>query len=127
MSGQACAQCRRAKRRCDIPQGLLSCSSCVKRHLSCSLVDIQPLVETTTTPPLHITTQSATLSQYSVEPEIAIDLVDLYIRYMHDKPHALFHEPSLKESVANGSVSQVVLLSILGLAARYVTCFSTLR
>lgn len=38
---------------------------------------------------------------------------------MHDKPHALFHEPSLREAVANDSVAQVVLLSILGLAARY--------
>lgn len=47
-------------------------------------------------------------------------LVDLYICYMHEKPHALFHEPTLRESVANGSVSQVVLFSVLGLAARYV-------
>jgi hypothetical protein len=38
---------------------------------------------------------------------------------MHDKPHALFHEPSLREAVANGSVAPVVLFSILGLAARY--------
>lgn len=38
---------------------------------------------------------------------------------MHDKPHALFHEPSLREAVADGSVAPVVLLSILGLAARY--------
>ncbi|KFY06982.1 hypothetical protein V492_07560 [Pseudogymnoascus sp. VKM F-4246] len=38
---------------------------------------------------------------------------------MHDKPHALFHEPSLREAVASGSVAEVVLFGILGLAARF--------
>lgn len=59
------------------------------------------------------------LTQNDIPASVVETLVDLYLRYMHDKPHALFHEPSLKDAVANGSVSQVVLLSILGLAARF--------
>lgn len=59
------------------------------------------------------------LKQHDIPKNVAETLTELYLRYMHDKPHALFHEPSLREAVANGSVAQVVLLSIMGLAARY--------
>lgn len=47
-------------------------------------------------------------------------LVDLYFRFIHDSPHSLFHEPTFKASVAEGTVSKPVLLAMLGLSARYV-------
>lgn len=50
--------------------------------------------------------------------EEIIYLVDLYFEYIHDKPHSLFHEPSLKGSVLDGTVSRTVLLSMIGLSAR---------
>lgn len=68
--------------------------------------------------PLSTKIQSP-LKQHDIPKNVAEMLTELYLRYMHDKPHALFHEPSLREAVANGSVAQVVLLSIMGLAARY--------
>lgn len=71
-------------------------------------------------------TSTPPLTQHDIPKNVVETLVELYLRYMHDKPHALFHEPSLKESVASGSVSQVVLLSILGLAARYELFLLTL-
>jgi hypothetical protein len=46
-------------------------------------------------------------------------LVDLYFRYYNDKPHSLFHEHTFKASVAAGTVSQPVLLAMMGLSARY--------
>ncbi|KFZ09041.1 hypothetical protein V502_08985 [Pseudogymnoascus sp. VKM F-4520 (FW-2644)] len=67
-----------------------------------------------------LTTKSPSpLKQHDIPKNVAETLTELYLRYMHDKPHALFHEPSLREAVANGSVAQVVLLSIMGLAARF--------
>lgn len=66
---------------------------------------------------------------YSISPALCDDiqppyseeiiyLVDLYFEYIHDKPHSLFHEPSLKGSVVDGTVSRAVLLSMVGLSAR---------
>jgi hypothetical protein len=74
----------------------------------------------TRTPQLSRVTEPSPLAVPSnlVSQDVAVELVELYIRYMHDKPHALFHEPSLREAVVSGSVAQVVLLSIMGLAAR---------
>lgn len=51
--------------------------------------------------------------------EITTELIDLYISYLHDKPHTLFHEPSLRESAAEGTLSPAVLFGIFGLAARF--------
>ncbi len=35
------------------------------------------------------------------------------------KPHSLFHEATFKESVAAGTASPAVLLSMMGMSARY--------
>ncbi|KAH7411186.1 hypothetical protein BKA64DRAFT_662873 [Cadophora sp. MPI-SDFR-AT-0126] len=126
---QPCIQCRKAKRRCVAVGGHRACLLCVQRRRSCSrLAAPQPssgaatAAVTVTAGPLLAPTSECSPSSLLVDlvsPEIVVALVDLYIRYMHDKPHALFHEPTLRESAVNGSISQVVLLSILGLAARF--------
>ena len=88
----------------------------MKRNLLCSRVEEVLLRSQSAPSPV----KSPLLpTQDEVSPELAQNLVELYLRYMHDKPHALFHEPLLKQAVANGSVSLVVLFSILGLAALY--------
>ncbi|KAF4448405.1 hypothetical protein F53441_8213 [Fusarium austroafricanum] len=48
-------------------------------------------------------------------------LVNLYFRYIHDSPHSLFHEPTFKASVADGTVSKPVLLAMMGLSARFAS------
>lgn len=68
--------------------------------------------------PLSVKSPSL-LTPNDIPKSVVETLAELYLRYMHDKPHALFHEPSLRDAVANGSVAPVVLFSILGLAARY--------
>lgn len=46
-------------------------------------------------------------------------MCDLYISHIHDKPHTLFHEPTLRQQVADGSVSRAILYAVLGLSARF--------
>ncbi|KAF7546536.1 hypothetical protein G7Z17_g8373 [Cylindrodendrum hubeiense] len=53
--------------------------------------------------------------------EESIYLVDLYFKFIHDQPHSLFHEPTFKASVVAGTVSQPVLLSMMGMSARFAT------
>lgn len=55
-----------------------------------------------------------------VSAEIRDRLVELYIRYIHDKPHTLFHPDLLKEQVRDGTLPKAVLYGIMALAARSV-------
>lgn len=122
-----CAQCRKAKRRCVTVSGQLACLLCVQRQRICSRLAIpQPSLAggkdavKGQLPSPAPTSWSISEAADIVSQEIAVELVELYIRYMHDKPHALFHEPTLRESVVDGSIKKVVLFSLLGLGARYV-------
>ncbi|WZH47740.1 Zn2-C6 fungal-type domain-containing protein [Fusarium acuminatum] len=71
----------------------------------------QPLPTKTSLPPI--------LSPHTSNEHIY--LVDLYFIFLHDKPHTLFHEPTFKASVAEGTVSQPVLLAMMGMSARFAT------
>jgi hypothetical protein len=108
----ACLQCRVGKRKCD-RNGNGTCFQCLQRKLTCSAAS-----------EAHGDVQAATIQwplgsfQTPFERE-STHLVDLYFRYMHDKPHTLFHEPSTKASVANKTISRTVLMSMMGLSARY--------
>lgn len=109
---KACFQCRLGKRRCDQSQRDTACDQCLQRDLQCSAsasVAGQPLHDARIPLP----------KQESLFDKDAKYLVDLYFEFIHDKPHTLFHEPSFKASVADGTVSRRLLLSVMGLSARY--------
>lgn len=46
-------------------------------------------------------------------------LLEMYIEYIHDKPHSLFHVPTLRADVLSGEIDSKLLCSILALAARF--------
>ncbi|KAH8204113.1 hypothetical protein TruAng_001665 [Truncatella angustata] len=110
--GKSCLQCRVGKRRCD-RTGSSACNQCMQRSLPCSAVAIRREAR----PPAA--SHTAPLAPTQSDEEEVLHLVDLYFKYMHDKPHTLFHEPTFKASVAAGTVSQPVLLSMIGLSARF--------
>lgn len=56
--------------------------------------------------------------QTVIGPRDCQDLVDLYLRLIHDKPHTLFHPPSLRRQVHDGSLPKPVLFGILAIASR---------
>jgi hypothetical protein len=110
----ACINCRTSKRKCD-RRGDLPCSPCIQRNLPC------PGNAKHTPRP-----ESSTI-QRSLSPRPQFDrreeekhLVDLYFRFIHNSPHSLFHEPTFKASVAEGTVSKPVLLAMMGMSARYI-------
>lgn len=109
----ACLECRNGKRRCD-RAGDSACSQCISRNIRCSAAAAPkqpsgPLSIKRSLPPI--------LSPHTSNEHIY--LVDLYFTFLHDKPHTLFHEPTFKASVAEGTVSQPVLLAMMGMSARY--------
>lgn len=51
--------------------------------------------------------------------DVCMDLGNLYFRYIHDTFHSLFHQPSVEDDIANGTLPQVLLLGIISLASRF--------
>lgn len=112
---KACLQCRNGKRRCDrAGTGGLACRQCVQRNLSCSAA-----ADPRAAPGIPGPSPQQSPAASHRPDEETLCLVDLYFRYMHDKPHSLFHEPSFKAGVLAGTISKPVLLSMMGLSARY--------
>ena len=110
----ACLQCRTGKRKCRSVRIGDSCNPCIRKSLPCSNRSsrrrYQPHDNSLIPAPCD-----------NIQPPYSdevIYLVDLYFDYIHDKPHTLFHEPSFKASVVDGTVSRTVLLCIIGLSAR---------
>jgi hypothetical protein len=114
--GKACRQCRDGKRRCDKSTTGVACQQCTRRKLQCSSdvtsLDRQALKSRIAAP----------VAVHTLPPsDVRRELCDLYISHIHDKPHTLFHEPTLRQQVADGTVSRAILYGIMGLSARFST------
>ncbi|CAK7234900.1 hypothetical protein SBRCBS47491_009105 [Sporothrix bragantina] len=109
---KACVQCRSGKRRCDGVKNA-ACVQCVRRHLPCSAVNWDQ----------HSQSQASEASPgsgyYDFDNEHLPSLVDYYFRFINDKPHSLFHEPSFRASIAAGTASQTVLRCMMAMCARF--------
>lgn len=113
---KACLQCRKGKRRCDLAKANSACPQCIQRNMSCSALQSPSTIQST--PPA--TYIPATMTTIVHDGEEIFQLVDLYFKFIHNQPHTLFHEPSFRSCVINGTASPQVLLSMMGLSARYV-------
>lgn len=55
-------------------------------------------------------------------PNVTVDtrdqLVEIYLRLIHDKPHTLFHPFQLKERIRTDRIPLTTLYAIMALAAR---------
>lgn len=129
-SPTACAQCRRAKRRCIRHEPSEACVSCHQRQLICEgkrqvrLVDHRHLV------PRSFATVS-TLRQSPQRPErrtgprrdlsrgTAIELVDHYLDKFHGKPHSIFHPATLRSLVRNGTLNEALLYAICAIGCKF--------
>ncbi len=111
---KACRQCRDGKRKCDRPVTCVSCKQCTRRKLHCSSA-----AATVKRPLLTPQARSSGSIEFLPSMEVKRDLCDLYISHVHDKPHTLFHEPTLRREVVDGSISRAVLYGVLGLSARF--------
>ena len=113
--GSACLQCRSGKRKCDKAALRTACEQCKKRRLQCS--SLRREEPSTTILPSWQTSPS---NKSALPPaEVVEELIDLYICYIHDKPHSLCHEPSLRRAAREGILHHGVLFGIAGLSARF--------
>lgn len=117
---KACVQCRSGKRRCDGVKDA-ACIQCVRRSLPCSSVALMSTTGSHSPPRTGVdgTSNSPHKTGFTglVDSNVS-SLVYFYFRLIDQKPHSLFHEPSFRASIAKGTVSRTVLLSMMGMCAR---------
>lgn len=69
----------------------------------------------------HRHTNSFISSSLLPDSALAEELVDLYFRYIHVAFHCLFHRPTLRAAVRDGSVPKIIFLGVASLSARFST------
>ena len=116
---KACQQCRSANRKCFRSDACGPCAQCLKRHISCSSklrIRRDPQLV-----PCHAKGPIEPAEQESIGlPEgIIIELVEHYIDKIHDRPHSLFHVPTLRESVRSGNINKALLMAICSMGSRF--------
>jgi hypothetical protein len=113
----ACAECRAGKRKCIAPTPFsVPCHQCQKRNLKCSfgLRNAPKGPNTTLLPASLQDVEDIRLPSQAIIEE----LIQLYLRHLHNKPQTLFHEPTLRKDAREGTLPRHLLLAILGLSAR---------
>ncbi|CZR65074.1 uncharacterized protein PAC_14974 [Phialocephala subalpina] len=117
---QACRQCRDTKRKCHFELGQQACASCSERGLLCSKTPPGPHILRPASPHRFPNDAYISASELAVDmpASTVVNLVKNYLTCVHDKPHSLFHLPSLWESIHCRSISTKLLYSICALGCR---------
>lgn len=108
---KACRECRLAKRKCTVAQPSTACEACQRNNNSCSFVSstrercLAPRQLTNNHP--SVNTAIDALSETEI-----ISLIDLYLTKVHNRPHSLFHPPSLRASVQTGTIRLALLCAL---------------
>ncbi|KAL8393930.1 hypothetical protein RB595_003625 [Gaeumannomyces hyphopodioides] len=133
---KACGQCRARKGKCIVAGGdePRACAPCARRGVLCSFIIARG---TAPRPRLLAAADSTSQSSSSVTSnpgvstaaidldlglESRLELVRLYLRLIHDKPHTLFHPASLLQQVRDDAVPDQLLLGIVAMAAPFSPC-----
>lgn len=122
----ACKQCRDGKRKCinNPTSAEPTCLPCRTRNLSCSKANnfitssSRELAPSTLLPSgdAESTASDAPLTHTEV-----CHFVDLYLRFVHDRPHSLFHVQSLWDELKSGNIDQCLILAICAIGCRFST------
>lgn len=51
--------------------------------------------------------------------ETAVELVECYLDKVHDRPHSIFHPPTLRKQLRNGAVGQTLLCAICAVGSKF--------
>ncbi|KAF5578010.1 hypothetical protein FPCIR_11811 [Fusarium pseudocircinatum] len=112
----ACTRCRRRRKKCFRTKPDGPCDACAKKqNHQCSLVqprgDVSPQPQRVSVEDLN---PQAALSHDLIE-----ELVENYIYYILDRPHTLFHLPTLRNAVREDTLGDALLSAILAFGCRF--------
>ena len=114
----ACQQCRKDKRRCQGLQPGEACVRCARKHFQCSRTSTaRGRLRLAPSNPRSVIEETG--GGISLSQDVIQELVDKYLLFIHDRPHSLFHQPTLETSVRRKSISKALLYSICGMGSRF--------
>jgi hypothetical protein len=120
----SCRECRVGKRKCtpDPAGKQLRCLVCRSRRIDCSNT-VMPLASTfggsiIRPEPLTLPATSVHLSTSTPSGQ-EFEFINLYFRYIHDRPHSLFHEKSTWEALRNGTLPEHLWRAMCVLGCRF--------
>ncbi|RDW57482.1 hypothetical protein BP6252_13742 [Coleophoma cylindrospora] len=117
---KACRQCRSSKRKCIRSDSYGPCVQCSKRQIPCS-GKLKP-IRAAQLLPCHVESPNAQDDDddgANLPEDTVIELVEHYISKIHDRPHSLFHLPTLRTSVRKGALNKALLLAICAMGSRF--------
>lgn len=115
---RACKQCRQAKRKCARNEADKACTQCDKRQISCS--NSTRVIRVPEILPDQCSDRGFSEKHGIGLPlEITVNLVEHYINKLHDRPHSLFHIPTLRKGVRDGDLNSTLLLALCSLGSRF--------
>ncbi|EXL98759.1 hypothetical protein NOF04DRAFT_6311 [Fusarium oxysporum II5] len=117
----ACSRCRRRRKKCFRTKPGGPCDACAKKqHHQCSLVPTSPQPRRVSPQPQHVSAKHNDLSpQSSLSHDLIEELVENYIYYILDRPHTLFHLPTLRTAVREDTLGDALLSAILAFGCRF--------
>jgi hypothetical protein len=116
---KACYQCRVGKKRCHRLHTGDACTRCLRARLQCSYSfkpEPQRRLRPSTT---HAPSLSLSVPAISLPREIVEELVEHYFHYIHDRPHSLFHRPTLRHQVTTSCLNRALLYAICSYGSRF--------
>lgn len=115
---RACKQCRLAKRKCSGDDINKPCAQCLKRQIPCSK-NMKMVRDAHLLPSQGQDSPSPKPDSFDLPQEVIVELVEHYINKLHDRPHSLFHLPTLRKRVQDREVNKALLLAICSLGSRF--------
>lgn len=113
---KACLQCRTTKKKCDRSEYGKPCRLCFQKAIACSYtIPCGTRYRAKLSPrPSEAKDVVSSLPRTTLQ-----ELLELYFYYIHDRPHSLFHKPTLLQSFSNGSISNALLSLVCSFACRF--------
>jgi hypothetical protein len=121
---KACKECRASKRKCSRIDPCGPCSQCLKNGIACSSmlrVLRDPLLVPRSIGAITTREDSDESQNIGLQDDVIVELVEHYIDKIHDRPHSLFHLPSLRTSIRKRTIKKALLLAICSLGCRFST------
>ncbi|KAH6643511.1 NADH dehydrogenase [Boeremia exigua] len=123
----SCRECRIAKRKCtsNFASKHDACLECKSRTMRCSNTNTPETI--LSIPTNHSTSHLERLiTSVGADPQLDSEysskiwkFVNLYFRYIHDRPHSLFHEPSIWKSLRTRSLPEQLWAAMCALGCRF--------
>ncbi|KAL4964203.1 Zn(II)2Cys6 transcription factor [Aspergillus stella-maris] len=108
----ACQQCRLSKRKCIRLGPGQACNACQQRGIKCS-GKLQAQDDNSSAPTPSEPGESI------LSLDMSVELVELYLEKIHDRPHSLFHPATLRTQLRDGTAGDALVFAICAIGSKF--------